>query len=43
MHKGSESDTLAAEINRILEEARQEGVLAQLSIQFLGADLTNPL
>lgn len=40
--KGPESDALVAAINQILQELRENGTLAELSIRFFGADLTNP-
>ena len=39
---GPESDTLVAEINRILQDARESGKLSELSIKYFGVDLTNP-
>ena len=42
MKKGPESDALAREIDRILEGAREDGTLSDLSVRFLGADLTRP-
>ena len=41
MQKGEGTETLKAEIDRILEEARQNGKLAELSEKYFGADLTN--
>ncbi len=41
MQKGEGTETLKAEIDRILEEARQNGKLAELSVKYFGADLTN--
>ena len=41
MRKGAETETLVNEINRILEEARQSGKLAELSIKYFGRDLTH--
>ena len=41
MQKGEGTETLKAEINRILEEARQNGKLAELSVKYFGTDLTN--
>ena len=40
MQKGEQTETLKAEINRILEEARQNGKLAELSQKYFGRDLT---
>ena len=40
--KGEDSATLLAEINRILEEARQDGTLALMSVTYFEADLTQP-
>ena len=40
MKKGPETETLKAEIDRILEEARENGKLAELSIKYFGRDLT---
>ena len=40
MQKGEGTATLAEEINRILEEARQNGKLAELSNKYFGRDLT---
>jgi cystine transport system substrate-binding protein len=40
MKKGPETETLKAEIDRILEELRQNGKLAELSIKYFGEDLT---
>ena len=40
MKKGPETETLKAEIDRILEEARGNGKLAELSIKYFGRDLT---
>ena len=41
MQKGEGTETLKAEIDRILEEARQNGKLAELSVKYFGTDLTN--
>ena len=43
MKKGAESDSLQAEIDRIFQEARENGKLAELSIKYFGVDLTKPL
>ena len=43
MKKGTETDSLKAEIDRIFREARENGRLAELSIKYFGVDLTNPL
>ena len=40
MQKGEQTETLKAEIDRILEEARQDGRLAELSLKYFGRDLT---
>ena len=40
MKKGSESEALKAEIDRVLQEARDNGKLAELSIKYFGTDLT---
>ena len=40
MQKGERTKTLLEEINRILEEARQNGKLAELSSKYFGRDLT---
>ena len=40
MQKGEGTETLKTEIDRILEEARQNGKLAELSIKYFGTDLT---
>ena len=40
MQKGEQTETLKAEIDRILEEARQNGKLAELSQKYFGRDLT---
>ena len=40
MQKGERTETLKDEINRILEEARQNGKLAELSEKYFGVDLT---
>ena len=41
MQKGEGTESLKAEIDRILEEARQNGKLAELSVKYFGTDLTN--
>ena len=38
--KGAGSEKLVQEINRILEEARQSGKLAEISVKYFGEDLT---
>lgn len=43
MKKGAESDSLQVEIDRIFQEARENGKLAELSIKYFGVDLTKPL
>lgn len=40
--KDPSTETLIAEINRILEEARQDGRLAAISIKYFGLDMTTP-
>ena len=40
MKKGSETETLKAEIDRIFQEARDNGKLAELSVKYFGVDLT---
>ena len=40
LKKGPESETLKAEIDRILQEARDNGKLAELSEKYFGVDLT---
>ena len=40
LKKGPESDALKAEIDRILQEARDNGKLAELSVKYFGVDLT---
>lgn len=40
MQKGAGTESLKAEIDRILEEARQNGKLAELSVKYFGTDLT---
>ena len=40
MKKGAETESLKTEIDRILEELRQNGKLAELSIKYFGEDLT---
>ncbi len=39
---GDDTETLMTEINRILEEARQDGRLAEISMKYFGLDLTTP-
>ncbi len=43
LKKSPETETLKAEIDRILEELRQNGKLAELSVKYFGEDLTEPL
>lgn len=43
LKKGPESESLKAEIDRIFQEARENGKLAELSVKYFGVDLTNPL
>ena len=40
--KDASTETLIAEINRILEEARKDGTLAAISIKYFGFDMTTP-
>ena len=40
VQKGDDSATLLAEINRILDELRQNGKLAEISVRYFGLDLT---
>ena len=40
MQKGEATATLKAEIDRILQEARDNGKLAELSVKYFGVDLT---
>ena len=40
IRKGEDTETLLDEINRILEELRQNGKLAELSVKYFGEDLT---
>jgi len=40
--KGAETETLIAAINEILEAARADGRLAEISIKYFGLDLTQP-
>ena len=39
---GADSDSLMVEINKILDELRTSGKLAELSLKYFGEDLTNP-
>ena len=43
VRKGEDSASLLAAINGILAQAREDGTLAELSVKYFGADLTNPL
>lgn len=40
MHIGEDTKTLVAEVDRILDEARNDGRLAALSIKYFGVDIT---
>ena len=40
MQKGEATASLKAEIDRILQEARDNGKLAELSVKYFGVDLT---
>ena len=42
VRKGEESESLVAAVNEILEAAREDGTLSELSIRFLGEDFTKP-
>ncbi len=42
VRKGEDTESLVAAVNGILEAARQDGTLAELSVRFLGADYTKP-
>ena len=42
MTKGEDSESLVAAVNEILEKARQDGTLAEISIKYFGLDLTQP-
>ena len=42
IRKGEDTETLLAAINEILEQARQDGTLAEISIRYTGHDLTKP-
>ena len=42
MKKGPETESLKAELDRIIAEARKNGKLAEISIKYFGEDLTNP-
>ncbi|MBQ7064873.1 MAG: transporter substrate-binding domain-containing protein [Firmicutes bacterium] len=42
VRKDASTETLIAEINRILEEARSSGKLAEISMKYFGLDLTTP-
>ena len=41
MVKGSDNDSLRAAINDALKQMRDSGKLAELSVKYFGADLTN--
>lgn len=40
VRKGPETETLIAEVNKILAEAREDGTLSALSVKYFGQDLT---
>ncbi|MDO4377706.1 MAG: transporter substrate-binding domain-containing protein [Erysipelotrichia bacterium] len=40
MRQGEETDSLRTEINKILQELRNDGTLTQLSIKYFGTDIT---
>ena len=42
VRKGADTETLIAAINEILEQARQDGTLAAISVKYFGVDLTTP-
>ena len=42
VRKDADTDSLVAAVNEILEAARQDGTLSELSIRFLGEDRTQP-
>ena len=43
VRKADDTATLVEAINAILQQAREDGTLAELSIKYFGADLTNPI
>ena len=42
MRKGADTDTLVEAVNEILEQMRQDGSLAEITIKHTGRDLTRP-
>lgn len=42
LQKTDDTATLLAEVDRILDEARQSGKLSEISLKYFGLDLTNP-
>ena len=40
--KGADTESLIEAVNNILEEARQDGRLAEISMKYFGLDLTQP-
>ena len=40
VRKAEETDTLVAAINDILQAAREDGTLAEISLKYFGLDLT---
>ncbi|MBR1584825.1 MAG: transporter substrate-binding domain-containing protein [Clostridia bacterium] len=42
VRKSADTDTLVAAIDEILETARQDGTLAEISLKYFGLDLTKP-
>ena len=42
VRKDADTDTLIAAIDEILEQARQDGTLAGISLKYFGLDLTQP-
>ena len=43
VRKADDTASLVEAINAILQQAREDGTLAELSIKYFGADLTNPI
>lgn len=43
MQKTEDTASLAAAVNAVLQEAREDGTLAELSVKYFGVDLTRPL
>ncbi len=40
LRKGPETESLRAEIDKALEELREDGTLSELSIKYFGVDLS---